>query len=255
MNNIEIFKNNQFGEVRILKKENEILFVAKDICEALELSNPSMAVSRLDDDERAKFNLGRQGKTNFVNEFGLYNLILGSRKPEAKKFKRWITHDVIPEIRRTGSYNSKPQIDGKHFALESAKLLMPLMEELKLSAASKMTAVKQLYGEAGIPLPFHVQLPDNLMTCTDIAKKIGIYSNSGNPHSQAVGAIINELDISPNEVETTMGSNEKHQYSQQQYYPPVLKRVRAWLTIKGKPSRVETERGNYNVKYLSEGSD
>lgn len=92
-------------ELRIIEKDNEIWFVAKDVCEILEISNPSMAIQRLDDDERAKFNLGRQGLTNVVNEYGLYNLVLGSRKPEAKEFKRWITHEVIPSIRKTGSYS------------------------------------------------------------------------------------------------------------------------------------------------------
>jgi len=69
------------------------------------LSNPSMLLLRLDEDERSQYSLGRQGETNIVNEFGLYNLVLGSRKPEAKLFKRWITHDVIPSIHKTGSYS------------------------------------------------------------------------------------------------------------------------------------------------------
>ena len=91
-------------QLRIVEKNNEPWFVAKDVCEILEISNPSMALQRLDDDERAKFNLGRQGETNIINEPGLYTLILGSRKPEAKQFKRWITHEVIPTIRKTGGY-------------------------------------------------------------------------------------------------------------------------------------------------------
>jgi len=254
MSDIKIFENENFGQVRTLKKEDKVLFVAKDVCEALDIKNTTQAVNRLDEDERSMFNIGRQGNTNFVNEFGLYNLVLGSRKPEAKKFKRWITHDVIPEIRKTGSYNSQPQIDGKQFALESTKMLMPLMEELQLSASSKMTAIKRIYNEAGIELPFHVQLPDNLLTCTDIARKIGVYSNPGNPHHQAIGAIINELDLKPNEIERTMGSNGKHQYEQDQYYPSVLEKVRGWLTIKGKPERVETSSRNYNIQYLKGGN-
>src|SRR5690625_3068578 len=91
-------------QLRIIEQNNELWFVAKDVCDILELSNPTKAVSRLDDDERANFKLGRQGNTNVVNEFGLYNLVLGSRKAEAKKFKRWITHEVIPSIRKTGKY-------------------------------------------------------------------------------------------------------------------------------------------------------
>lgn len=92
-------------ELRIVEKDNEVWFVAKDVCEILEIKNPSDALKRLDEDERARFNLGRQGLTNVVNEYGLYNLVLGSRKPEAKEFKRWITHEVIPSIRKTGSYS------------------------------------------------------------------------------------------------------------------------------------------------------
>lgn len=90
--------------VRTLVINNEPWFVAKDVCEILEISNPTMALQRLDEDERSKFNLGRQGETNIVNEPGLYTLILGSRKPEAKQFKRWVTHEVIPTIRKTGGY-------------------------------------------------------------------------------------------------------------------------------------------------------
>lgn len=103
-NNIQAFNNEEFGEVRTVMVSGEPWFVAADVCKALELSNPTVAVSRLDEDERAKFNLGRQGEGIIVNEAGLYSLILGSRKPEAKVFKRWITHDVIPAIRKTGGY-------------------------------------------------------------------------------------------------------------------------------------------------------
>ncbi len=90
--------------IRIIEINDEPWFVAKDVCDVLELSNPSKVVSRLDEDERSNFKLGRQGEANIVNEFGLYSLVLSSRKPEAKQFKRWITHDVIPSIRKTGSY-------------------------------------------------------------------------------------------------------------------------------------------------------
>ena len=101
---IQIFRNEEFGEVRTVMIDNEPWFVAVDICRALALSNPTVTVARLDEDERAKFNLGRQGEATVVSESGLYTLILGSRKPEAKRFRRWITHDVIPAIRKHGVY-------------------------------------------------------------------------------------------------------------------------------------------------------
>lgn len=87
--------------LRTLTDENgEPWFVAKDVCDILGHSNVSMALDRLDDDERSKFNLGRQGETNIVNEAGLYVLVLSSRKPEAHEFKRWVTHEVLPQIRK-----------------------------------------------------------------------------------------------------------------------------------------------------------
>ena len=104
MNELQIFKSDTFGEVRTVVKDNEPWFVAADVCRALELSNPTMATDRLDEDERSKFNLGRQGEAVIINEPGLYSLVLGSRKPEARAFKRWITHEVIPSIRKHGAY-------------------------------------------------------------------------------------------------------------------------------------------------------
>lgn len=106
---MQIFINEDFGDVRIVIRDGEPWFVAADVCRALELSNPTVALERLDDDEKAKLNLGLPGgDTNVVSEEGLYTLVLSSRKPEAKKFKRWITHEVIPSIRKTGSYSIKP---------------------------------------------------------------------------------------------------------------------------------------------------
>ena len=81
-NKLMIFENDAFGKVRTLNLNGEPWFVAADVCSVLDLSNPTIAVSRLDEDERAKFNLGRQGDATIVNEPGLYTLVLGSRKPE-----------------------------------------------------------------------------------------------------------------------------------------------------------------------------
>lgn len=106
MNQVQVFSNNQFGEIRAIERNSEPWFVAVDVCKALEITNPTAATSRLDEDERSKFNLGRQGEATIINEPGLYSLVLSSRKPEAKQFKRWITHEVIPSIRRNGGYIS-----------------------------------------------------------------------------------------------------------------------------------------------------
>jgi anti-repressor protein len=105
MNNLQIFDNSNFGQVRAISRNGEPWFVAADVCAALEIDRTQ--TRRLDEDERGVYSTqtlgGEQGVT-FVNESGLYSLVLGSRKPEAKHFKRWITHDVIPSIRKTGGY-------------------------------------------------------------------------------------------------------------------------------------------------------
>lgn len=110
--NLQIFENDVFGKIRTVQQENEILFVATDICKALDLQNVSKSVQRLDDDEKgiiSSYTLGGNQNLLAVNEFGLYNLVLSSRKPQAKAFKRWVTHDVIPAIRKTGKYDVKQQ--------------------------------------------------------------------------------------------------------------------------------------------------
>ena len=104
MNELQNVFNFEGQEVRTVRSGQDIFFAAKDVCEVLEIRNVTQAIQRLDEDERSMFNIGRQGMTNFVNETGLYSLILGSRKHEAKKFKRWVTHEVLPSIRKHGAY-------------------------------------------------------------------------------------------------------------------------------------------------------
>lgn len=134
-NKLMIFENDAFGKVRTLNLNGEPWFVAVDVCSVLDLSNPTIAVSRLDEDERAKFNLGRQGDATIVNEPGLYTLVLGSRKPEAKAFKRWITHEVIPAIRKHGVYITDEKL--KLFA-EHHELLDALMKSLYAAHAENL---------------------------------------------------------------------------------------------------------------------
>jgi len=134
-NKLMVFENEAFGKVRTLNLNGEPWFVAVDVCSVLDLSNPTIAVSRLDEDERAKFNLGRQGDATIVNEPGLYTLVLGSRKPEAKAFKRWITHEVLPNIRKHGVYITDEKL--KLFA-EHPELLDALMKSLYAAHAENL---------------------------------------------------------------------------------------------------------------------
>lgn len=161
-NEIQVFNNNDFGELRTIEKDGEIWFVAKDVCGALELTNPTMALGRLEDDERAKFNLGRQGNANIVNEYGLYSLVLASRKPEAKSFKRWVTHEVLPSIRKTGQYSNLPQD-----YLSALKALVA-SEEAKQKAEQELTIAQPKANYTD-----NVLSSEGYMTATQIAKDYG----------------------------------------------------------------------------------
>lgn len=108
MNNIVPF-NFKNQSVRVVMIGNGPFWVAKDVCDVLGLDNVSMALDRLDDDEKGVSivdTLGGPQKMSIINESGLYSLILASRKPEAKEFKRWVTQEVLPSIHRTGSYST-----------------------------------------------------------------------------------------------------------------------------------------------------
>lgn len=170
MNELTVFNNEDFGEIRTMTIEGEPWFVAADVCRALDLSNPTIATSRLDEDERAKFNLGRQGDGTIINESGLYSLVLGSRKPEAKAFKRWITHDIIPTIRKTGGYvnDTARFIDSYFGQLDPSQkhaLTMIFDESKRMSAQLKEQAPKVLFANA-------VETAHNSILIGDLAKII-----------------------------------------------------------------------------------
>ena len=103
MNDLQIFIYSG-AQLRTIQQPDGLWWVLRDVCEVLGLSNPTVVASRLEDDERAKFSLGRHGEAIIINEPGLYSVILRSDKPEAKAFKRWVVHEVLPSIRKNGSY-------------------------------------------------------------------------------------------------------------------------------------------------------
>lgn len=112
MNELQIFNNDEFGQVRIVEIDGEPWFVAADVCRVLEIQNTTQALNNLDADERSIFNIGRQGNANIINESGLYALVLKSRKPDAKRFRKWLTSEVVPSIRKNGIYlNPNAPID------------------------------------------------------------------------------------------------------------------------------------------------
>lgn len=140
--------------LRTLTDENgEPWFVAKDVCDVLELSNVGQALARLDDDEKSSITLndGTPGNPNkaIVSESGLYALVLASRKPEAHEFKRWVTHEVLPQIRKTGGYIPTTDVDDDMTILAKAVMIgQRTMEEQKRRIAEQSEHIKALEPKA-----------------------------------------------------------------------------------------------------------
>ena len=139
MNELQTFNfNNQ--PVRTVQLNNQPYWVLKDVCDVLELSNPTVVANRLEDDERAKFNLGRQGEATVITESGLYAVILRSDKPNAKEFRKWVTSEVLPAIRKHGAY-ATPQtieqmINNPDFTIQLLTELKKERESVNLLAAT-----------------------------------------------------------------------------------------------------------------------
>ena len=152
---LQIFRSEEFGSVRTLYRDGEPWFVAADVCRALEIGNPSDAIRRLDPDEKALVSIEGISRgntlTNIINEFGLYNLILGSRKPEAKAFKRWITHEVIPAIRRDGEYHALPQEETDDLPLtDTRREYLHAARSIAMASSQSLPLVRTLLQRAGI---------------------------------------------------------------------------------------------------------
>lgn len=137
MNNLEIFKNEEFGEIRTVEIDNEIYFVGRDIAKVLAYGEPHKAIMRhVDEEDRMKYPILSEGGTQetwLINESGLYSLILSSKLPNAKKFKHWVTSEVLPSIRKHGKYEMPKN------PFETLKLMFDVVEdhEQKIDNMSK----------------------------------------------------------------------------------------------------------------------
>ena len=128
INEVKVFNFEEMN-IRTVDIDNDVWFVASDVAAVLGLTNVSVSLKSLDEDERSKFNLGRQGFVNVISEPGLYRFIGASRKPEAKRFMRWVTHEVLPSIRKTGAYQAQPNVP------------MDPMSQIQLLASSTYQAI------------------------------------------------------------------------------------------------------------------
>lgn len=203
MNELQIFNNEEFGQIRTVEIDGEIYFVGKDITEVLGYANASKAITDHVDEEDKLNNeslssLGQRGGW-LINESGLYSLILSSKMPNAKKFKRWVTSEVLPTLRKTGSYEMP------NMSTEMKAILMIDQKQVKMEQRmDRLEYDIPLYGSEADELSSHVKRKgvsvlggkqSEAYKDTEIRSKVyrdiydqvkrefGIYDDSGRPQS------------------------------------------------------------------------
>lgn len=225
-NEVQIFENAEFGKVRTVVVKDEPYFVGKDVAEILGYTNPRKAIGdHVDEEDKGVTKcdtLGGVQELTIINESGLYSLILSSKLPAAKKFKRWVTSEVLPSIRKTGSYTAKHakpddamqskrlEVMERNARTRAANLLLKIAERTNIpeyKAVCNAKAAEMVAGEMILPLPVAER---KTYSATEIGamfgvsdNKIGKLANKHNLKTDAYGKLFySKSEHSVKEVET-----------------------------------------------------
>lgn len=242
MNNLTIFRNEQFGEIRTITKGNEPWFVGKDVAAILGYSNVRDAVYKhIDEEDKLRMQIadaGQKRDVTFINESGVYSLVFSSKLPQAKAFKRWVTSEVLPAIRKTGSYgtaikekeveaklnNSRARLNNSRARM--AAIILRCAKETKSETYKEIcnkNAVNVLNGKEIMPM-----LPTEELTLSakDVGEKLGITGNM-------VGRIASQHGLKTEQYgkwyHTTAQNNDKKEVDTFRYYPSVVDVIRRLL--------------------------
>ena len=200
-NELQIFENAEFGKVRTVVVKDEPYFVGKDVAEILGYTNPRKAIGdHVDEEDKGVTKcdtLGGVQELTIINESGLYSLILSSKLPAAKQFKRWVTSEVLPSIRKTGSYTAKhakpdDAMQSKRLAVmelnsrtRAANLLLKIAERTRIPEYKEVCnakAAEMVAGEMILPLPVAER---KTYSATEIGAMFGVSANK-------IGKLANE---------------------------------------------------------------
>ena len=255
MNELMIFEGH---EVEVFELNGEVLFNAKHVAEVLDIKNINDNIRTMNDRQVVKLTNSKISKTdfrklhntgeNFLTESGVYKLVFKSRKPNAEKFTDWIADEVLPTLRKTGSYEMPKKKEAKRKNLSSANMLVKtvsgIFEKAGVDPVFIAAEAKRLYKEQAdidiqIPLITDKREMPVLYDCTTIAKELGILSESGRPHDKAVSAIIQKIPVSEEEIVKTAYSRNGHDGVTVQYKPSVYTKVQRWLDENNYPDKIE----------------
>ena len=260
MNELKIFNNEEFGKIRTVTIDNEPWFVGKDVATALGYAKPENAISSHVSKEDKTSTLIQGSGSNYkskaiiINESGLYALIFGSKLESAKEFKHWVTSEVLPTLRKTGSYEM-PKTKQRNERLASVnnavKILTPMLQAAGCNSKIQLLTAKSLYEKAGVNLPITIEADQQYVDTVHIARQARLYyKSSGKPADKAVNEIIRRLDLSEDMYTETWESKGKWQGTVRKYAPEVTSMVKQWYADNGYPREISyTQRDGQIKKY------
>ena len=197
-NNLEIFTNPEFGNIRIIEKNGEPWFIGKDVAEALGYEASRNAITKhVDDEDKLTHQISASGQNRnmtIINESGLYSLIMSSKLPQAKAFKRWVTSEVLPAIRKTGSYKTptsqqeRLEVMKKNSIAREANLWLRIAQNTSNGTYKEICnayAANTLAGREVFELP---KATEKTYSATEIGKMLGV-------SKQKIGILSNENDM------------------------------------------------------------
>lgn len=254
MNELQIFNNEEFGRVRTLEINGKIYFVGIDIAKALGYSNASKAViqhckgvTKLGIPSKG----GRQ-ETNCIPEGDLYRLITHSELPSAERFESWVFDEVLPSLRKNGSYEmpeSKKQGERLASVNNAVKILTPLLKEAGCNSQIQLLTVKSLYEKAGVVIPIEIKADKQYFDTVHIARQVGLYyKSSGKPADRAVNEIIRRLELPAELYTDTWEAKGKWEGTVRKYAPAVIDMVKQWYVENDYPIDIQYEECNGKTK-------
>ena len=246
MNQLKIFNNEEFGKIRTVTIDNEPWFVGKDVATALGYERADNAIrNHVEEDDKLMHQISASGQNRqmyIINESGLYALIFGSKLESAKEFKHWVTSEVLPTLRKTGSYEM-PKTKQRNERLASVnnavKILTPMLQAAGCNSKIQLLTAKSLYEKAGVNLPITIEADQQYVDTVHIARQARLYfQSSGKPADKAVNEIIRRLDLSENMYTETWELKGKWQGTVRKYVPEVIGMVKQWYADNGYPREI-----------------
>lgn len=254
MQELQIFNNEEFGQVRTVEIDGKPYFMGSDIAKALGYARPNDAIKqhcRATVKHRTLIS-GKMQDVNFIGEGDMYRLITHSKLESAERFETWVFDEVLPTLRKTGSYEMPKKRADKREKLPSVNQMVKNIKGALHDAGvdSKYIAaeVVRIYSDNGYPVkvPLISDVPV-LWDCTTMAKELGIFSVNGRPHDKAMSAIIQKISISDDEIVKTAYSRNGHDGVTVQYKDSVMQKAKEWLEENGYPTVIEHRLANGNI--------